>query len=167
MNITAFVFYVFHALAAVSALGILFTKNILHAALFLLSCLISLAAIYIYAMAEWMAITQVLVYAAGIVIIIIFGIMLTRSQNDKPLNTSNARWFGGLLAAGGFGFILFYISQRVRLTTLPKSEDVYTFNKAGTFLVSDYALPFELAGLLLLLALVAAVVISSTPIKRN
>lgn len=167
MNATIILFYVFHAFAAISAVGILFAKNVLHAALFLLCCLISLAAIYVYAMAEWMAVTQLLIYAAGIIIIITFGIMLTRAQNEKPLQTTHARWVGGLLLSTGFGFILFKISQQVRFTQLQVVENSYNFKRTGSHLVSHYALPFELACVLLLLALVAAVVISSASPKRN
>ena len=77
MNIAQFMFYFFEAFAAISAIALIFIKNVFYGALLLIICLLCLAGIYIMAFAEFIAVTQILVYAGGILVVIIFGIMLT------------------------------------------------------------------------------------------
>jgi NADH-quinone oxidoreductase subunit J len=90
-------FYMFVVLTGVSALGILFIKNVFHAALLLLVSLLSIAGIYIINFAELVAVTQILIYAGGILILLIFGIMLTSRLSGKPLIVTNNRWAEGVL----------------------------------------------------------------------
>src|SRR5689334_22515660 len=99
MNIVTLVFYFFMFIAAASAAGILLIKNVFKGALLLLICLLSLAAVYVLAFAEFVAITQIMIYAGGILVVIIFGIMLTSKISGKPLVVQNANWFGGLLVS--------------------------------------------------------------------
>ncbi|MCI0750235.1 MAG: NADH-quinone oxidoreductase subunit J [Flammeovirgaceae bacterium] len=167
MNLLFIIFYAFCVLAVFSALGILLTKNLLHAALFLLVCLVSLSGVYIFSMAEWLAVTQLLIYAAGIVVLIVFGIMLTNSTSGKPLQVSNARWMVGLLLGAGFCFLLVKTSNEINIVTPHANPTNALMQQTGKNLMSDFALPFEVAGLLLLLALVGAAVISSSPIKKE
>ena len=73
----------FTALAAGSAIFIMFTKNILYAALALMTTFLSMAVIFIFLGAEFVAITQILVYVGGILILLVFGIMLTNKTGSK------------------------------------------------------------------------------------
>src|SRR6188768_2149670 len=90
-------FYSLEVLAFASALCILFTKNVFYAALLLIICLLSIAGIYIMANAEFLAVTQILIYAGGVLVLIIFGVMLTTRISGKPLVVKNDNWFAGSL----------------------------------------------------------------------
>src|SRR5436190_10076770 len=98
MSIITFMFYSFEILAVLSAIGILFIRNVFYGALLLLVCLLSLAAIYVLAFAEFIAVSQILIYAGGILVLIIFGIMITSRISGKSLVVGNNNVFAGLLA---------------------------------------------------------------------
>src|SRR5687768_1114862 len=97
MSILSFTFYAFEFLAAASAASILFVKNVFYGALLLIICLLSIAGIYVISHAEFIAVTQILIYAGGILVLIIFGIMLTTRISGKPLVVKNNNWFAGSL----------------------------------------------------------------------
>jgi NADH-quinone oxidoreductase subunit J len=151
---------VFLALAAIASVAILLSKNVFKSALFLLICLLSLAGIYVLAFAEFLAVTQVLVYAGGILVVIIFGIMLTTRISGKPLVVDNGNIFGGILAGiGVFVLLAKYLPRK----SFIKSDNAKaeTISEFGLQVFIDYSLPFEVAGLLLLIALIGAGVITS------
>ena len=76
MNMTSFLFYFFEAVAAISSIALVFIRNVFYGALLLISCLLALAGIYVLAFAEFIAVTQIMVYAGGILVVIILGIKL-------------------------------------------------------------------------------------------
>jgi NADH:ubiquinone oxidoreductase subunit 6 (subunit J) len=167
MSLVTIIFYFFMTLAACSATAILFIKNIFKGALLLLVCLLSLAALYIVAFAEFVAVTQIMVYAGGIVVVIIFGIMLTSKISGKPLMVNNANIFSGLLAGG---LVLFFLCKLFSTNTFGSSKITSTENavtETGMQLLTSYVLPFEIAGILLLIALLGAAVVTSSIIKPN
>lgn len=163
MSFYSIIFYFFYALAGLSAFGILFIKNIFKAALLLLICLLSLASIYVFAFAEFVAVTQIMIYAGGILVIIIFGIMLTTKLSGKALKVENAHIFSGILVSGALLFLLIKFFDGANWQ---KKESVLISQNAvtetGIELLSTFILPFELAGLLLLIALIGAAVITSS-----
>lgn len=166
MSVQTILFYFFITLAGVSATGILLTKNVFKGALFLLICLLSLAALYIFTFAEFVAITQIMIYAGGIVIVIIFGVMLTTKFSGAALKVENANIFSGLLASSAILILLLKFFHTVfaqKTIGTPKTD---TVNATGVGLMTDFILPFELAGILLLIALIGAAVIS-TKTKTN
>jgi NADH-quinone oxidoreductase subunit J len=162
-------FYMFVVLTGVSALGILFIKNVFHAALLLLVSLLSIAGIYIINFAELVAVTQILIYAGGILILLIFGIMLTSRLSGKPLIVTNNRWAEGVLV--GIPFLILLITFLLRENFSQNSANTTTLgqwnniNLIGINFMTDYLLPFEVAGILLLIALIGAAVMASY--KRN
>ena len=82
----SYAFYIFAFIAVAAALGILFARRLFHAALLLLVCFLAVAGIYAISFAEWVAVTQILVYAGGVVVIIIFGI---KACLHSALNSKN------------------------------------------------------------------------------
>lgn len=165
MNITSFAFYGFEILAALAAAGILFTKNIFHGALLLIVCLISLAAIYVLAFAEFVAVTQLLIYAGGVLVLIIFGVMLTSKLSGKPLVVQNQYRVKGPLVGLLFfvGMCLLYSQSTYFFQQRVKADEPYTtINQLGILFMSDYMFPFELAGILLLIALIGAAVVAAS-----
>lgn len=161
MNLTSILFYTFEALAALSSIALIFVRNVFHGALLLITCLLALAGIYILAFAEFVAVTQILVYAGGILVVIIFGIMLTTKLSGKPLLIEHAYGFSGMLAGIlFFALFVFFISKESFKE--PKPQDMTNIKSIGVGLMTDFALPFEVAGILLLVALIGAAIIAST-----
>jgi NADH:ubiquinone oxidoreductase subunit 6 (subunit J) len=163
MSIATFLFYFFELLAAVSAISLLFIRNVFYGALLLIVCLLAIAGIYILAFAEFLAVAQILIYAGGILVVIIFGIMLTSKISGKPLQVSHTNRLAGVLVG------VFFFSLLVKnFATLihPSSKGITpsvenTYQSIGILLMSDYVLPFEIAGIVLLVTLVGSAVTAS------
>lgn len=162
MSVTGFIFYFFLLTAAASAIGILLSKHVFKAALLLLLCLLSVAALYVLASAEFVAITQILIYAGGVMVVILFGIMLTVKHSGKALEAGHTNLFSGILAGTLLlGLLLHSLSdmtlpERTSLNTSPTLPETI-----GVNLITKFALPFELTGVLLLISLIAAAVLAS------
>lgn len=161
MEIVAF--YSFAFFAVVSALFILFTKSLMHAAFALFFTFLAVSALYILAGADFLGIAQIMIYVGGILVLIIFGIMLTRPAKSKASTASNRievssvnRLWGGL-AAGGLFLILWSV---VRNADFALSGEVNVINSTlkvlGVELMTSHLLPFEMAAVLLLVVLIGA-----------
>jgi NADH:ubiquinone oxidoreductase subunit 6 (subunit J) len=152
-----------------SALGILFSKNVFKAALFLLLCLLCVAALFVMSFADFVAVTQILIYAGGVLVVILFAIMFTSALNGKSLEIKQGNLFSGIIA----GCLLFTLLARMiwQNDILLKDKKILTSNSiqtVGGALITDYALPFEVIGLLLLLTLIGASVVAAfMKLKRN
>ncbi len=165
MNVLSITLYGFEALAGLSALGILFVKNVFHAALMLIVCLLSLAGVFVLYNAEFVAVTQILIYAGGVLVLIIFGVMLTSRMAGKQLIVKNQYVFGAsfifllmtVILTKLFSEQIFY--QKENSTEISSHNSI---NKIGITLMSDYALAFEVVGILLLAALLGAAVTASS-----
>lgn len=163
-------FYFFSLLSLLSAAGLLFIRNVFRAAILLLVCLLSLAGIFVLTFAEFVAVVQILIYAGGVLVLIIFGIMLTSKISGKPLMVAHAKWFEGLLTGCGILFILVYFfsdefpGQTSGQSILEQHEPI---SAIGINLMTDYLLPFELSGILLLIALTGAAILASSGTKEN
>jgi NADH:ubiquinone oxidoreductase subunit 6 (subunit J) len=154
-------FYFFVITAATAAIGIVFSKNVFKGALWLLVCLLSVAALFILSFAEFVAITQILIYAGGVLVIILFGIMFTSKLAAKPLRVENTNLFGGtLLSLFLFGmlFKLIFVNMPYTKTYRPLPHSIQS---TGISLMTDYSLPFEVVGILLLVTLIGASVVAA------
>lgn len=165
MPIPQLLFYLFSTLVVVSALMVLFTRNVLYAAFSLIFTFLGIAAIYVLAGADFIAITQIIVYIGGILVLMIFGVMLTNKVEGKAVSTRSHNLFGGLLAGVGMLSVLLLVIFSVNFRELdwiayameqeaPAASSVV--QPIGQLMLSAYVLPFELAGLLLLVALIGA-----------
>lgn len=160
-----FAFYLLAFLSVIAAAGILFTRQLFHGALMLLVCLLCIAGIYVVSLAELVAVAQILVYAGGVVVIIIFGIMLTTRISDKPLKITNDKWFAGILVGIPLMVLLISLINRENFPateTFVPNPHFTIINQLGIALMTDYLLPFEIAGILLLIALAGAAVSAAT-----
>ena len=160
MNLVTLLYYFFMVLCGVAAGAILFSKNVFKSALYLLTSVLSIGALYVLSLAEFLAVAQVLVYAGGILVIIIFRIMMTTKISGRPLRVTNTNLFGGLIAGVGF-FTLIAVNLPSVGRPLQTSLEPVDVSRFGFILFSEYVLPFELAGILLLMALVGAAVTTS------
>lgn len=169
MNIASFMLYFFELAVAISALSLIFIRNVFYGALLMVICLLSIAGLYVLMFAEFIAITQIVVYAGGILVVIIFGIMITSKISGKPLMVEHTRIFGGLLSGGlFFGLLIYAFTTHTFHTGIFADGLVYqSVQRIGVELMSEYVLPFEIAGILLLVALIGSAVIASTKSNQH
>lgn len=159
MTLLHFLFYFFGGITALAAVSIVLVKNIFQAALALLVCLLSLAALFILLQAEFLAVSQILLYAGGVVILIIFGIMLTNKAGGQPIPIKNSGLVGGLFIGGSTFFLLIFLVRKSLFVLYPTTAVTTSKNniqRIGTELLTNYVLPFEIAGVLLLAVLIGA-----------
>ena len=165
MNVLSITLYGFEALAGLSALGVLFVKNVFHAALLLIVCLLALAGIFVLYNAEFIAVTQILIYAGGVLVLIIFGVMLTSRITGKQLIVKNQYVFGAAFISLLLATLLIMLFSQQNFYQHTGTAQVSThnpINQIGISLMSDYTLAFEVAGMLLLAALLGAAVTASS-----
>ena len=138
-------------------LGIVVARNVVQAALALLVSLVAVAGIYLVLYAEFLALVQVLIYGGAIVIVLIFAIMLTRNA-EYPRISDNRQWPLAALAALGLLGVLVpaFLINSVRGTTPSNAA----FTDIGKSLFTTWAVPFEVASLVLLVALIGAIIIA-------
>ena len=161
MTIAEIVFYLLAIAAIVGAIGCVTVPNVVHAALFLIISLLAVAGFYVLLSSEFLALTQVLIYGGAIATIILFGLMLTRGGAQLPVVGPGGQWPAGLVAAG---VIMIGLLTAVLDSTWPRDASKVTLvpiDQIGRALFKDWLLPFEVASVVLLIALIGAVVISS------
>ena len=154
-------FYVIAAVAVVAALKMVSTKNVVHAALYLLVVLASVAATYIVLGAEFAAATQLLVYVGAIMVLLLFGVMLTRAQigHEDDLDHEQ-KWIGGLVAVVLLAVMTYAVTDQWGTQTLPADRRVQRTQEVADSIFSTYIVPFEAISLLLLAALIGAIVVA-------
>jgi NADH-quinone oxidoreductase subunit J len=159
VTIAEIVFYLLALVAIVGGIGVVALPNVVHAALFLIVSLLATAGFYILLSSEFLALVQVLVYGGGIAMIIIFGLMLTRGR-ELPEVSAGGQWPIGLAASG---VILIGLLTAVLGSDWPRQTGDVTLVSIDTLagaLFRDWLLPFEIASVVLTVALIGAIVIS-------
>ena len=155
--------------AVVAAVRVVTTRNVVHAALYLVMVLASVGALYVLLAAEFVAGVQILIYIGAIVVLFLFGIMLTRATIGTEAGLDNdQRWIAGVTAVfllGVLSFVLVDAFGDERLPTLTNLSREELTAQRGTGAVGDaifstYLLPFEVVSVLLLAALVGAIVLA-------
>ena len=143
-----------------SSLGVVLTRNVVHAAIFLLVTLIGVSALFLVQLAEFLALVQILIYAGAVIIVLMFSIMLTRETEQTAVSNNTGKlMLGGvsLLVFAGFCFAIFMTDWIIADYV---SNEVGRFVALGKALFSDFLVPFEIASLVLLVALVGAVILT-------
>lgn len=151
------------ALASLVTLGaaivVVTNKNILHSAYYLILAFVGIAAIYVMLEAPFIAVVQILVYIGAIAILIIFAIMLTRKLMSREMEQQNAQWIpsavGALVLFVVLGWIVYTAGWPVHDGAVPAEP----ITQLGEDLLTTYLVPFEIASVLLLAALVGAILI--------
>ena len=163
MNSTQVIFIILSAVALIGALGVVVSRKLFHAAIFLVLSFVGVAGYYVLLEAEFLAAIQILVYVGAIAILIIFAIMLSRRLMSPEFKARNEQWLWAVVAAVALFVILVVILVQVNW---PVVESVMpeegTISELGQALVNpdQYLLVFEVASVLLLVALVGAVIIA-------
>lgn len=156
MTPSLFLFYLAAALTLGGALGVVMTRNIVYAAFALLVSLVGVAGIFLLAFAEFLALVQLLIYGGAVVIVILFALMLTRVQDFAHL-TDNKQWPLALVVAVAIFGLLAAAVLGTRVQT--GERQAIGLDILGDSLFADWAVPFEVASLVLLVALIGAVVL--------
>lgn len=167
MSVYNIFFYFFEILAAIAVIAMLFSRNVFYAALLLLVCLLSIAGLYILAYAEFVAVTQILIYAGGILVVILFGIMLTAKTGGKPLLIQHTNLFSGILIGLSLVSLLTWcVWEQPQIATAQGLRNDNNIQIIGINLMTSHVLPFEMVGILLLVSLIGAAVIASHKAKK-
>ncbi len=155
-------FGIIAATIVLAAVRVVTTKNVVHAALYLIIVLAGVAAQYFLLAAEFVGTAQILIYLGAIVVLFLFGIMLTRAPigGDARLDNDNSqRWMAGLVAVLLLGVMTYALLDGFEDSELP-GEQVQTTAEVADSIFSTYLVPFEVVSVLLLAALVGAIVIA-------
>jgi NADH:ubiquinone oxidoreductase subunit 6 (subunit J) len=162
MNVSQVVFIILSLIALAGAAGVVLARNLFKSALFLVLSFIGVAGFYVLLEAELLAMIQILVYVGAIAILIIFAIMLSRRLTSPEYDPRNEQWAGALLVAVALFAALIFVLLRVNWPVAQAPVPADAISQLGQSLVSPdyYLLPFEVASVLLLVALVGAVVIA-------
>ena len=165
MNIETLVFYLFAALSVFAAVRVITARNPVHAALFLVLAFFSMAGIWLLLEAEFLAITLVLVYVGAVMVLFLFVVMMLDVDLVK-LREGFWRWFpfGVVLAAAMVGEMVWVLGGRQTAETganiVKHAADYSNTKELGRLIYTDYVYPFELAAVLLLVAIVAAIALT-------
>lgn len=156
MNIYDIIFYIFAAITLLSALTVVTTKNIIYAAFNLMLTFFGVAGLYVLLGADFIAIVQLIIYVGGILILLLFGVMLTNKINNVSVTTEVTNIIPGTITVGLLAGIIIAYFMNTQWKSVPTEFPLSTIDSLGKMLMNEYVLIFELLGVLLLIALIGA-----------
>jgi len=160
---TTFFFYMLSGIAILSGVLVITRKNPVHSALALILTLLCVAGLYLMLYAPFVAGVQIILYVGGIMVLFLFVIMLVNLERSEKEKQFNQQWLPGILAALGLGalFVSIYVKGKAAFPMPPPSAvETENTQRVGQVLYSNYMFPFEIASLLLLVAIIGAVVMA-------
>jgi NADH-quinone oxidoreductase subunit J len=143
-----------------SAIMVVTSPNLVHSAVSLLFTLFGVAAVYVFLYADFIAATQVVVYVGGILVLIIFGVMLTNKIENATIDSKTHNRIPGLVFSLILLIIQFYIIFNTNWYVNDNMPKDSTIKDIGNMLLNKYLLPFEVVSILLLAALIGAAMLS-------
>ena len=159
---TTALFFIFAGLAIACAISTVYHRNPLYSAISLIGVFISLSVLYVTLAAPFIAAVQILIYAGAIMVLVVFVIMLLNLEEDRPLNRLRYLYAVG----GGLGlvllvqtFFIFYAAMKAPNQTVESGETVGKTLSIGTAMFTEYLLPVEIVGILLLMAIIGGVIL--------
>jgi len=168
MTLDSAVFYFFSVLAVASAIVMVTRRNAIHSAVALISTLLATAGIFLQLQAEFLFVVQIILYVGGIMVLFVFVIMLVNLDVAvRQIQFSHQSWVAGILALalGAEVFLAFkFGSGTFNLPSVSTAAMQPNAEQIGTALFQRYMLPFEIASILLLVAMVGAVVLAKRKI---
>ncbi|MGH2352065.1 MAG: NADH-quinone oxidoreductase subunit J family protein [Chloroflexota bacterium] len=162
MDLGALVFYVVAAATVAAALGVVVTRSIVYSALLLILALSLTGLVYLLLLADFLALVQILIYGGTVSVLLLFALMLTRPQDSPILN--HRGWPLAAVGAIVLLAVLIYGSVATNWSALASTAEPVRIGPAelGTALFTTWAVPFEIASLVLLVALLGALLIART-----
>ncbi len=164
------VFYLFAALTVGSALVVVASRNIVHSAFALLFTFFGVAGLYVFLSADFLAATQLLIYVGGILVLILFGVMLTRKVFDVKIFGGKGQVYPAAVGVALIFSLLIIVIMKTPWHLMGGRAMEPTTAEIGKMLMTDFLLPFEVASVLLLAALIGAVILirkEVRPTKEN
>ncbi len=172
MNIEHILFYVMGFIAVASALVVAASKNLVRSLFMFFVTLFALAGLYVFALADFVAITQIVIYVGGVLVLMLFAFMLSGKEVLNNLQQRNSRFISlskvpAILVALLFAIVLYNAITKAQPNDLPwikasaQSGNVIkpadnTINNIGVNLMTRYLLPFEAVSVLLMMTLIGA-----------
>ena len=163
-------FYMFAGVAVVASLLVIAQRNPIYSVLFLIASFGALSGLYVLLEAPFVAMIQIIVYAGAIMVLFLFVVMLLNAPHEdteedlergvRLPSSGRVRTFGALLAIALVGELIWVLLGSRRTATTFPDEAVSSVGAIGRLLFTDYAFPFEVTSVLILVALVGAVVLA-------
>jgi NADH-quinone oxidoreductase subunit J len=161
------IFYAVAALTVAGAAGVALSRNILWSAIGLLTSLLGVGGIYVLLAADFLAVTQLLIYIGGVLVLVLFAVMLTNRIADVNVSNTSAGLYGGVLIFVAIVPVLLTVALVTPWRPRAVTEMVHTTELIGNALLTRWLLPFEVASLILLATLIGAIVIARKEIKAD
>lgn len=165
MSPTTVVFYLLAAVTVGSALGVALSTHIVYSAFALMGALLGVAALFVLLGADFLGVIQLLVYVGGILVLSLFAIMLTHRVADVQVSNRAVGRFPAALLAGAVLLGLLRIGGRAAWVVREVGPPLPTTAGIGGAFLGPWLLPFEIASVVLLVALVGAVVLSRKELR--
>lgn len=159
-------FYALAAMSMVSAAGVAFSRSIIYSALALLGTLLGTGALFIFLNADYVAISQLLIYIGGVLVLILFAVMLTSKIGDRHTNPSVGILPGIALTVALLAVLGYVVTRSPWVVRQDPPPITQTARTIGDVFLKEYLLPFEVVSLVLLATLIGAVVIARKEIKE-
>ncbi|MGV3526036.1 MAG: NADH-quinone oxidoreductase subunit J [Candidatus Sericytochromatia bacterium] len=159
----ALAFYLLAGTMLASAVGMVVVRDIIRSAFLLALCFVCMGGLYVTLNAGFLAAAQILIYAGAVAILFVFGVMLTRKGGrELPEHASEFKYLAFIFSTFGLFFLLArgLWSGKWNLATTPSQADLNTVSQIGQQFFGPYLLPFEVASVILLMALIGAIVIA-------
>ncbi len=161
MSLYDVIFYFFALVTLGSAAIVVFTKNIVYAAFSLMFTFFGVAGIYVLLNADFLAVTQLLIYVGGILVLLVFAVMLTNKVISVEMKTGTLQIFPAIVLAAAIAGTLCAVFVMTDWKVVTGGAGPATTTKAlGEMFMTSYLLPFEVASVILLVALIGAVMIA-------
>jgi len=165
VSITVAVFYLLAAVTVGSALGVAFANSIVYSAFALMGTLLGVAAMFVLLGADFLGVVQLLVYVGGILVLTLFAVMLTHRISDVNVSNRAVGRLPALVLVGiAFAWMLWAAGRAAWVVKDPGAPAPTTYGIGNAFLTT-YVLPFEIASIVLLAALIGAIVVSRKEVK--
>ena len=165
MSIGDLLFYLIAAVTIVSAGGVAFSPNIVYSAFSLMGTFMGVAGLYVFLAADFVAVVQVLIYVGGILVLTIFAVMLTHRIADVRISNRSVGALPSLVIIGLIGGVMGHAAVGANWKAVAPGTPQPTTYAIGNGFLNEYILPFELASVVLLAALIGAVVLSRKELK--
>ena len=160
MTSQEYAFVVAALLGSLAAVGTVTARNVVHAALYLVVALASVGVTFLLLGAEFVGWVQILIYVGAIVILFLFGLMLTKAPIGRDSLDGTNRAIGAIVAVVVFAGLVYLLQAAFPFEAAPVPPAAGDSTTIGTAMFSDYVLPFEAVSFLLLAALIGAIVLA-------
>jgi NADH-quinone oxidoreductase subunit J len=165
VSISLAVFYLLAAITVASALGVALSRSIVYSAFSLMGALLGVAAMFVLLGADFLGVVQLLVYVGGILVLTLFAVMLTHRISDVNVSNRAVGRGAGLIVVGIVAVWMLQVARKAVWVVKAPAEAAPTTYGIGNAFLTDFVLPFEVASIVLLAALVGAIVVSRKEVK--